>query len=210
MAIAEESTRKKKKKVVLTPDEALDRLLAKHDRKKARQAARAAGRSAPYAAPDVRSELPRPPPIALPDRQPEPAPTIQRIDRRGEKRKSQNQLQKRTKPSQPVVVERFDISDQTDHLPPGAGDQEPPPVTFNLGTAKTLAKHMASNRSRKPAPRAEPSTALAVRASKEETTGAKLTKTVKKAVKAGSKTRKELKKPRKVERSTTEPQVTYV
>ena len=56
----------------------------------------------------------------------------------------------------------------------------------------------------------EPSTALAVRASKEETTGAKLTKTVRKAVKAGSKTRKELKKPRKVERSTTEPNVTYV
>ena len=84
-------------------------------------------------------------------------------------------------------------------------------MSFNLGNAKTLAKHMANNRSKKPAPRAEPSTALAVRASKEETTGAKLTKKVKKAVKAGSKTRKELKKPRKVDRpTTTEPNVTYV
>ena len=194
---------RKKKKVTLTPDEALDRLLAKHDRKKARQAERAARRSAPYVAPDI----PRPPPLPLPDRQPEVAPTI---ERRGEKRKSEKQLQKRTKPSQPVVVERFDIS-EGDHLPPGAqGDQEPSPVTFDLGTVTTLAKHMASTR-RRPAPRAEQSTAPAVRTTTEQQNSQALTKEAKKAVKTSTRVRKELtRKPRKVDRPTNESNVTYV
>ena len=111
--------------------------------------------------------------MAIQDRQPEPAPTILR---RGEKRKSERQLQKRTRPSQPVVVERFDISDQTDHLPPGAdqtdhlppgADQEPPPVTIDRGAVTTLAKHMAANR-RRPTRTAEQSTAVAIRATTEQ------------------------------------------
>ena len=97
VAIAEQSS-KRQKKLVLTPDEALDRLLAKHERKQARRAERAGGRSAPYAAPDI----PNPPPLAIQDQQPTPAPTIQR---RGEKRPSEKQLQKQTKRPQPVVVE---------------------------------------------------------------------------------------------------------
>ena len=204
VAIAEQSSKKKKKKLVLTPDEALDRLLAKHDRQKARQAERAARRSAPYEAPDI----PRPPPMTIQDRQPEPAPTIQRPEGRGEKRKSKKQLQKRTKPSQPVVVERFDIS-EGDHLPPGA-DQEPAPVTIDRSAVTTLAKHMAANR-RRPARAAEPSTAVAVRASTEQQSAQALAKKVKKAVKSGTRVRKDLKgKPRKVDRPTVEPNVTYV
>ena len=189
--------RQEKKELILTPDEALDRLLAKHDRKKARQAERAAKRSAPYDAPDI----PRPPPMPLPDRQPEPASTIVR---RGEKRKSEKQLQKRTKPSQPIVVERFDIS-QGDDLPPGA-DQAPPPVTIDMGTVTTLAKHMAANR-RRPARAAEPSTAPTT----EKESAQALTKKVKKAVKSSTRVRKDMvRKPRKVDRPTTEPNVTYV
>ena len=211
VAIAEQSSGKKKK-LVLTPDEALDRLLAKHDRKKARQAERAAGRSAPYAAPDI----PRPPPLAIQDRRPEPAPTIVR---RGQKRPSEKQLQKQTKRPQPKVVERFDISDQTDHLPPGAdqsdhlppgADHEPPPVAIDRGTVTTLAKHMAANRQR-PTRAAEPSAAVAVKATTEQESAQALAKKVKKAVKSGTRVRKELKgKAPKVGRSVIEPKVTYV
>ena len=211
VAIAEQSSGKKKK-LVLTPDEALDRLLAKHDRKKARQAERAAGRSAPYAAPDI----PRPPPLAIQDRRPEPAPTIVR---RGQKRPSGKQLQKGTKRPQPKVVERFDISDQTDHLPPGAdqsdhlppgADHEPPPVAIDRGAVTTLAKHMAANR-RRPTRAAEPSTAVAVRATTEQESAQALAKKVKKAVKSGTRVRKELKgKAPKVGRSAVEPKVGLV
>ncbi len=197
VAIAEQSTKKKAKKLVLTPDEALDRLLAKHDRKKARQAERAARRSAPYEAPDI----PRPPPMAIQDRQPEPAPTV----RRGEKRPSEKQLQKQTKRPQPAVVERFDIS-EGDHLPPG----EPAPVTIDRSTIATLAKHMAANR-RRPARAAEQSTAVAIRATTEQQSAQALAKKVKKAVKSGARVRKELKgKAPKVDRSAIEPKVTLV
>ena len=60
------------------------------------------------------------------------------------------QMGRTTKPRQPVVVERFDISepDQTDHLPPGAND--PPATNFNLGKnfAKNLAAHMSKHKKR--------------------------------------------------------------
>ena len=109
-------------------------------------------------------------------------------------------------------MERFDIS-EGDHLPPGAqGSGVASPVTFDLGTVTTLAKHMASTR-RRPAPRAEQSTAPALLGTSktEQQSSQALTKKVKKAVKTGTRVRKELtRKPRKVDRPLKESNDTYV
>ena len=132
IAIADEGPRRKKK-VTLTPDEALDRLLAKHERKEARRKKR----SAPYdQGPAEPSGLPPSPPMAIEDRA-RPAPIIAPRTP-ATKRKAEMQNGRARKPPQPVVVERFDISepDQEDHLPPGAND--PPATNFNLG--KKFAK----------------------------------------------------------------------
>jgi hypothetical protein len=149
-AIADEPRRKKK--VVLTPDEALDRLLAKHERKQAKKKTKQ--RSAPYddtprgRGPAEPSGLPPPPPMAIEDRTARPAPTIAPRTP-AQKRKAEMQMGRTSKPRQPVVVERFDISepDQTDHLPP---DAEPPTVNFNMGAkiAKSLAQHMSKHKRR--------------------------------------------------------------
>ena len=74
----------------------------------------------------------------------------------------------------------------------------------------TLAKHMAANR-RRPARAAEPSTAVAVRASIEQESAQALVKKVKRAVKSGTRVRKALKgKAPEVNRSATETKLTYV
>ena len=84
-------------------------------------------------------------------------------------------------------------------------------MTFDLGTVTTLAKHMASTRGRRAAPRAEQSTAPAVRSTTEQQSTQALAKKVKKAVKTGTRVRKELtRKPRKVDRPLNESNVTYV
>ena len=151
VAIADEPRRKKK--VVLTPDEALDRLLAKHERKEAKRKARQ--RSTPYdetgtgRGPAQPSGLPPPPPPLPIENRPRPAPTIAPRTP-AQKRKAEMQMGRVSKPSQPAVVERFDISegDQTDHLPPGAND--PPATNFHLGAkfAKSLAAHMSKHKKR--------------------------------------------------------------
>ena len=144
VAIADDEPRRKKK-VTLTPDEALDRLLARHERKQAKRKAKE--RSSPYdRGPAQPSGLPPPPPLPIADRS-QPAPTIAPRTP-AQKRKAEMQMGRTAKPSQPVVVERFDISepDQTDHLPPGAND----PPNFNLGKkfAKSLAAHMSKHKNR--------------------------------------------------------------
>ena len=207
VAIADEPRRKKK--VVLTPDEALDRLLAKHKRKEARRKKR----SAPYdQGPAEPSGLPPSLPMAIEDRA-QPAPTIAPRTP-AQKRKAAMQLGRTTKPRQPVVVERFDISagDQTDHLPPGAN--EPPATNFNLGKkfAKSLAAHMSKHKKR--SSRAASSTTPAAAPLQLEDTARvadeKAYRSANKAVKKISKEKKQsVSKPKKP-RPTEQQIVSYV
>ena len=208
VAIADEPRRKKK--VVLTPDEALDRLLAKHERKQAKKKAR--GRSAPYDETPTRrgpaepSGLPPPPPLPIADRS-QPAPTIAPRTP-AQKRKAEMQMGRTSKPRQPVVVERFDISepDQTDHLPP---DAEPPTVNFNMGAkiAKSLAAHMSKHKKKS---RAAPSAPAAGPLQLEDEARVADQKAYKSATKAVRKVQKEKRqtvaKPKKT-RPTTEQQI---
>ena len=83
-------------------------------------------------------------------------------------------------------------------------------MTIDKSAVTTLAKHMAANR-RLPTRTAKQSTAVAVRATTEQQSAQALAKTVKKAVKSGTRVRKDLKgKAPKVGRSAIEPKVTYV
>ena len=134
LAIADEEPRRKKK-VVLTPDEAFDRLLAKHERKEARRKKR----SSPYdRGPAEPSGLPPAPPLPIEDRARPARPTPTIAPRTpAQKRKAEMQMGRTTKPPQPAVVERYDIS-EGDHLPP---EPEPPQTNFHLG--KKFAKSIA-------------------------------------------------------------------
>ena len=83
-------------------------------------------------------------------------------------------------------------------------------MAIDRSTVTTLAKHMAANR-RRPSRVAEQSTAVAVRATTEQESAQALAKKVKKAVKSGTRARKELKgKAPKVGRSAVEPKVGLV
>ena len=209
VAIADEPRRKKK--VVLTPDEALDRLLAKHERKEARRKKR----SSPYEqGPAAPSGLPPAPPLPIQDRaQPaRPAPTIApRIP--AQKRKAEMQMGRTNKPPQPVVVERFDISepDQEDHLPPGAND--PPGTNFNLGKkfAKSLAAHMSKHQKKSRASSSITPAAAPVQLEDEaRVADDKAYKSATKAVKKISKAKKQtVAKPKKT-RPTQQQIVSYV
>ena len=123
-------------------------------------------------------------------------------------RAARDRAEKQLQKPQPTVAQRLRIS-ESDHLPPGA-DQEPLEVAIDRSAVTALAKHMAANR-RRPARAAEPSTAVAVRATTEKESAQALSKKAKKAVKTGTKVRKDLvRKPKKVDRPTTERLVTYV
>ena len=203
VAIADEPRRKKK--VVLTPDEALDRLLAKHERKQAKKKAKQ--RSAPYdRGPAEPSGLPPAPTLPIEDRTPtRPAPTIT-PHTPAQKRKAEMQMGRTTKPPQPTVVERYDIS-EGDHLPPEPA--EPPAVNFNLGKkfAKSLAAHMSKHKRRS---RAAPSAPASAPLQLEATARVADDKAYKSATKAVRKVQKEKKqtvaKPKKT-RPTTEQQI---
>ena len=206
VAIADEP--RQKKKVVLTPDEALDRLLAKHELKEAKRKKR----STPYdQGPAEPSGLPPAPPLPIQDRA-RPAPTIAPRTP-AQKRKAEMQMGRTNKPSQRVVVERYDISqpEQTDHLPPGAND--PPAVNFNLGKkfAKSLAQHMSKHKKKS---RAAPSAPAATPLQLEDSAIVADDKAYKSATKAVKKHQKEKKqtvsKVKKVTRPTEQQIVSYV
>ena len=119
-----------------------------------------------------------------------------------------------SKPPQPVVVERFDISepDQTDHLPPGAND--PPAVNFNLGKkfAKSIAAHMSKHKKR--SSRATSSTTPTAAPLQQEDTARvandKAYKSANKAVKKISKEKKQTVAKPKKPRPTEQQIVSYV
>ena len=123
------------------------------------------------------------------------------------------QMGRTTKPSQPVVVQRFDISEpeQTDHLPPGAND--PPATNFNLGKkfAKSLAQHMSKHKRRT---RAAPSVPAAAPLQLEDEARVADDKAYRSATKAVRKVQKEKKqtvsKIKKVTRPTEQQIVSYV
>ena len=205
VAIADEEPRRKKK-VFLTPDEALDRLLAKHERKQAKKKAKQ--RSAPYdRGPAEPSGLPPAPTLPIEDRTPtRPAPTIT-PHTPAQKRKAEMQMGRTTKPKQPVAVERYDIS-EGDHLPPEPA--EPPAVNFNLGKkfAKSLAAHMSKHKRRS---RAAPSAPASAPLQLEDEARVADDKAYRSATKAVRKVQKEKRqtvaKPKKTR--TTEQQVVF-
>ena len=207
VAIADEEPRRKKK-VTLTPDEALDRLLAKHEKKEARRKKRSTHYDRGPAEP---SGLPPAPPLPIADRS-QPAPTIApRIP--AQKRKAEMQMGRTNKPSQRVVVERYDISqpEQTDHLPPGAND--PPAVNFNLGKkfAKSLAQHMSKHKKKSQAAPSAPAAAPLQLEDSARVADDKVYKSATKAVKKHQKEKKQtVAKPKKVSRPTEQQIVSYV
>ena len=130
-----------------------------------------------------------------------------------QKRKAEMQMGRTNKPSQPVVVERFDISkpDQEDHLPPGAND--PPAVNFNLGKkiAKSLAQHTSKHKKKS---RAAPSAPAATPLQLEDSAIVADDKAYKSPTKAVKKHQKEkqqtVSKVKKVTRPTEQQIVSYV
>ena len=208
VAITDEPRRKKK--VVLTPDEALDRLLAKHERKEARRKKR----SAPYdQGPAEPSGLPPPPPMAIEDRArpPRPAPTIAPRTP-AQKRKAEMQMGRVGRPSQPVVVERYDISEpeQTDHLPPEPA--QPAAANFNLGKkfAKSLAAHMSKHKKKSQAAPSAPATAPLQLEDEARVADDRAFKSAKRAVQKIQKERKQTVSKPKKPRPTEQQIVTYV
>ena len=93
-----------------------------------------------------------------------------------------------SKPPQPTVVERFDIS-EGDHLPPEP-PAEPAAVNFNLGKkfAKSLAAHMSKHKKKS---RAAPSAPAAPPLQLEDTARVADDKAYKSATKAVRKVQKE-------------------
>jgi len=150
--------------------------------------------------------------MAIEDRTARPAPTISPRTS-AQKRKAEMQMGRTSKPRQPVVVERFDISepDQTDHLPPEPA--QPAAANFNLGKkiAKSLAQHMSKHKRRT---RAAPPVPSAAPLQLEDTARNADEKAYKSATKAVKKHQKEKKqtvaKPKKTRPSTEQQIVSLV
>ena len=120
------------------------------------------------------------------------------------------QMGRTTKPPQPTVVERYDIS-EGDHLPPEPA--EPPAVNFNLGKkfAKSLAAHMSKHKRRSRAAPSAPAAAPLQLEDEARVADQKAYKSATKAVKQISKEKKQtVAKPKKVSRPAEQQIVSRV